>query len=330
MHFDFLLCSERSGSNLITKILNAHPEICGPFPSHMFRYFSTNYWRYGDLRRDENWEVFLEDAAYYMANIFATWGSSVSLDELRLAIGERSLAAVGRVFYEAEAASHGKSRVFVKENHTWSIMAYLLAHFSDAKFVWMVRDPRDMALTWRALARGGVRTATETWLSDQRGSLKAYTWLRDVGRIHRVRFEDLVLAPEETTRDICAFLGVPYDSQMLSFHEHDIVVENANKMASWHDLQSPLIPDRIGRYAQELSEAEILYIEARCAREMAYFGYQRDYSEIADPDELGGEIPDERSYDREWTPTEKEAYARFFGATQRIESRDLDGMEASL
>ena len=211
MHFDFLLCSERSGSNLITKILNAHPGICGPFPSHVFRYFSTNLWRYGDLRKDANWEVFLEDICYYMANIFATWKSRVSLDELKTSVDQRSLASVGRVFYEAEAAADGKSRVFVKENHTWSFIAYLLAHFPESKFVWMVRDPRDMALTWRDLARGGVRTATETWLSDQRGSLKVYTWLRELGRIHRVRFEDLVRKPEETTRGICAFLGAVYN-----------------------------------------------------------------------------------------------------------------------
>ena len=117
---------------------------------------------------------------------------------------------------------------------------------------------------------------------------------------------------------------------MLRFYEHDIVVENANKMASWHDLQSPLMPENIGRYAQELSEPEIRYIEAICAREMDYFGYNREYREVADPSELDGEIPDERTFDREWTPTEKEAYARFFGAAGRIESRDLDGMGMSL
>ena len=113
---------------------------------------------------------------------------------------------------------------------------------------------------------------------------------------------------------------------MLRFYEHDIVVENANKMASWHDLQSPLLPENVGRYTQELSEAEVRYIEARCAAEMAHFGYDREYGDVGDPDELDGGIPDERDYDREWTPTEKEAYARFFGAIERIERRDLDGM----
>ena len=31
MLFGFLICSERYGSKLITKILDARPDICGPF-----------------------------------------------------------------------------------------------------------------------------------------------------------------------------------------------------------------------------------------------------------------------------------------------------------
>jgi len=52
MQFDFLLCSERSGSNLTAKVLDGHPEVCGPFPSHMIRTFSENYYRYGEVGRD--------------------------------------------------------------------------------------------------------------------------------------------------------------------------------------------------------------------------------------------------------------------------------------
>ena len=58
--FDFLICSERSGSNLITKIMDAHPDVCGPFPSHILSYFSRNLYRYGDLASEESWSCLLE------------------------------------------------------------------------------------------------------------------------------------------------------------------------------------------------------------------------------------------------------------------------------
>ncbi len=62
MDFDFLFCSERSGSNLITKIMNAHPDICGPSPTHALRVFCHQYFRYGDLRNDAHWRVLIDDA----------------------------------------------------------------------------------------------------------------------------------------------------------------------------------------------------------------------------------------------------------------------------
>ena len=73
MHFDFLICSERSGSNLIAKIMNAHTQVCGPFPSHILRIFTQNLYRYGDIRRDENWDSLLDDLAVYHQSIFAQW-----------------------------------------------------------------------------------------------------------------------------------------------------------------------------------------------------------------------------------------------------------------
>ncbi|NQT92999.1 MAG: hypothetical protein HQ559_09570 [Lentisphaerae bacterium] len=57
MQFDFLMCSERSGSNLITKVMDGHPEFCGPFPSHVTRTFCHDYCRYCDLADDANWRA---------------------------------------------------------------------------------------------------------------------------------------------------------------------------------------------------------------------------------------------------------------------------------
>src|SRR5262245_15835271 len=44
----FQMCSERSGSNLMTKIFDAHPEVVAPSPAHLFRIFSDLAWKYND------------------------------------------------------------------------------------------------------------------------------------------------------------------------------------------------------------------------------------------------------------------------------------------
>lgn len=326
MQFDFLICSERSGSNLLTRILNAHPSICGPFPSHLFRIFTQNYHRYGDLQKDENWRCFVDDVAFYMQHIFATWKSHLSASELLDCVKHRSLAAVGRACYEREAAAHGKSRLFVKENHTWSFAPYLLSHFSSARFIWLVRDPRDMAMTWRDLTTGGVVRATDVWLRDQRGSLRLYGYLNDIGRILRIRFEDLLQHPESTLKRCCEFLEVVYSPGLLSFHETDVTQENASRMVSWGDLGKPLISDNFGQFRRGLSETETRYIEGMCHREMKYFGYELAYRDVMDPNVIRNDLPDEAKYNRMFTPDERAAYDSWQQALDRVRSRDLDGV----
>lgn len=323
MHFDFSVCSERSGSNLIAKLMNAHSQICGPFPSHMFRLFATNYYRYGDLTIDKNWKIFLEDAVYYMDNKFADWKSSLTVDDLQNAVTERTLAAVGRAFYEAEARANGKSRLWVKENHAYTIADYLISHFPDAKFVAMVRDPRDMAATWKKLAGGGVRTGARQWQKDQAGTIELNAKLRDIDKSMLLTFEELVRDGEKPLRRICSFIGVDYEAGMLNFYSQDIVVQNANKMVSWQDLQKPLRPEEIGKYRNELNEVEIRYIEDVCKEEMKILGYEPDFAPGKSAEELESSLPPASQTDREKTDVEKAAYARFHAGVERVRSREL-------
>jgi hypothetical protein len=285
--------------------------------------FATNYYRYGDLSNDGNWKTFLEDAVYYMNNKFADWRTTLTVDELERTVQARTLAEVGRAFYEAEARSHGKNRLWVKENHAYRIADYLLSHFPDARFVAVVRDPRDMAATWRDLASGGVKRGAAQWEIDQRGTIELHAKLRDIGRSILVSFEDLVLNAEETLRSICSFLGIEYEPGMLDFYTQEIVVRNAEKMVSWKDLKKPLDPAEVGKYKQDLNEAETRYVEAVCRELMPIFGYEADYPADASPEELEPRLPPPSETDRPRTETEKTAYTRFRSGIQRIESRTL-------
>lgn len=44
----FLMCSERSGSNLITRMMNAHPDICRPAVKHISNVLTRNVFRFFD------------------------------------------------------------------------------------------------------------------------------------------------------------------------------------------------------------------------------------------------------------------------------------------
>jgi hypothetical protein len=100
-----------------------------------------------------------------------------------------------------------------------------------ARFVHIVRDPRDVCLSmleWRS----GRRTAGQfgTWDVDPVISTALYwSYSVAIGReageslgpaLHReVRYEDVVSSPEGELEQICGFLGLPYAEQMTRFHE---------------------------------------------------------------------------------------------------------------
>jgi hypothetical protein len=322
MQFDFLMCSERSGSNLITKMLDSHPDICGPFPTHMIRLLSTNLYRYGNLSNEKNWEVFLSDAEFLLNNRICSWESDFNLSLAQK--GERSLEALIRLVYEQEASVQGKQRLFIKENHVCTFIPYILSHFEDAKFIFLVRDPRDMALTWKEAgsALGGVKSAASVWKQDQSDGITAYGFMKDKKRVFLVKFEELLSDTEKVLQEICNFIAVKYDRRMLNFHAKPIVKGNADRLTSWKDLQKPLIKNNSGLYKEKLSEPEIMYVESICKDEMAFFEYKPDFNHYPCLDKLETALPEE-NMERSYSMEEQSIYPGFFAANERIKTQGL-------
>lgn len=292
MDFTFLICTERCGSNLVTRMMDSHPEVCGPPPSHVVRTFAQNVQRYGDLRDGSCWDDLTGDVADLLRHQLGTWRTRPSAEEIREGVAERSLGAVLRFVFEAEAAAHGKSRLFVKENQTWRFLPYLLLAFPGARFVYLVRDPRDMALSWQRSPShpGGVLEGAEVWQRDQEASILCYGFLKQSGRVHLLRYEDLISAPEQEGERLCAFLGMPFDPGILEFHSSDSTRLNAARLRDWENLKQPVLGTNKGKYVGAMSELEIRYVEARCAVEMAFFDYRPDHPP-GDPRELGARLP---------------------------------------
>ena len=57
----FLICTERSGSNLITQIFNNHSKCCGTSPNHLYRFFLPIIHKYPDLKNNINWQKAIDD-----------------------------------------------------------------------------------------------------------------------------------------------------------------------------------------------------------------------------------------------------------------------------
>jgi hypothetical protein len=250
----------------------------------MIRTFANNRTKYGDIHKTANWHILTSDVADVLNNQLGQWKTNWSADQIRKEVKSRSLSAIIRHVYETEAQAHGKSRVFIKENQTFRFAPFLLASFPNARFIYLVRDPRDMVLSWKTSPShpGCVYKGTQIWKDDQGKSLDLYGFLQDAERIMLLRYEDLVSQTTGELHRVCDFLQVSYSPSMLEFHQNALTVENSQRIRGWYNLRRPVLTHNFAKYRTGLDELEIRYIEASCQPEMEFFGYQPDFAPADD------------------------------------------------
>lgn len=275
VEFTFLMCSERCGSNLITRLLDAHPQVCGPATKHLLNPVARNLFRYEPLAERDNWNALLDDVHRLLAADFSSWRHAFTRESLQALAEPGDAAALLRAIFTTEAQANGKAQVFVKENQVYEFIAFLLLHFPQARYVYQVRDPRDMALSWKNNPGhpGGVCRAARQWQADQQNTLKIFTELHRRGQAERVRYEELISHPQAALEPVLAMLGLRWEPSMLAFHESDLTRENAARQHAWANLDKALMRDNKHKYRQSLSADEIRAVEAICRFEMPCLGY---------------------------------------------------------
>ncbi len=278
--FIFLMCSERSGSNFITKLMNGHPDIVGPSPKHIINPVARNLFRYGNLEDDTNWNELVEDIYKLFEISFSEWKSEITLEKLKnLGKNKKIDSLIKNIFIE-EAKANNAQHIFIKENQIYEFTPFLMNYFPEAKYIYSVRDPRDMALSWKKNPshKGGVVAAAKQWKTDQANFLKNYYVLEQRGQAFFVKYEELISDTEKYTNNICDFLGVEYSPQILEFYKDELTINNSKKQGAWNNLSKGVLSDNSKKYLKDLTEEEIKIIENICYYEMNILGYETEYS----------------------------------------------------
>ena len=269
----FLMCSERSGSNLVSRIFGAHPDYFAPSPSHLFRVFSTL--EDGPGRAPDVLRLFDAKLGIWKLDALSDAEKRALLD------GCETVPEMIASLLNHEGALRGKPHLFLKENSAYAFLPFMEQAADTPGYVHMIRDPRDMAASWVSAPnlRGGVVRSARRWLADAEGSQAA----REAGRnIAALTYEALVSQPEENLRRVCAEIGIEFAPSML---EHvkaaEGVAQDADRTSMWKNISRGIMSDNFNKFRNKLSDDEIAYIEALCGAQMARFGYEKSRPEDA-------------------------------------------------
>ena len=148
------------------------------------------------------------------------------------------------------------------------------AVFPDACFVNVVRDPIDVVgslLSVPFASSRSVISQAQRW-TESIAAARSYaqTWS---GRVHTVLHERLVREPEETTRDLCRFVDVPYEPRMLEEFGRE-ASRNVGRGEIWkRDVARGVLLDRQGVWRERLTPGQAWLVAQATADARRSFGY---------------------------------------------------------
>jgi hypothetical protein len=209
----FVLGFPRSGTTLLSLMLDSHSQIAIPYESNFIvPYFKERYGLRSLASTDERAKL-VNDA---LSEPFVKkWDKAVAPEDVDLAKCLDLPSTVDQI-YTAYARFSGKT-IWGDKTPGYTEYVYVLHKmFRSARYVHIVRDGRDVALSLKDKDWGpdSFIGALREW-NRVVGGARQMLFMLPEDRAIEVRFEDLVEEPENQMRRITDFLQVPFEPEML-------------------------------------------------------------------------------------------------------------------
>jgi hypothetical protein len=214
----FFVGCQRSGTTLLRAMFDSHPTMA---VAHHSYFIST----LGRIRRKyERRHGFATEA--FLADLFAhAWFQRWNLpqDAVRSVIRmppPRDYAEAVRRVLALYARHQGRDRYGDKTPRYVLDMRMIADLLPEAKFVHLIRDGRDVALSLVNVDFGprDIASAALYWKARVTEGGQAG---RRLGRqrYREIRYEDLIKNPEAEVSALCTFLDLTFDRRMLLYHQ---------------------------------------------------------------------------------------------------------------
>jgi hypothetical protein len=269
--FIFIVGCGRSGTTLLRSMLDSHPDVAVPGEAR----FLTGFLTHPESIAAGPWDEHAFVEALGAEPSFDAWGLPIeSVAEALASSSPASFADGVRGVYRCYADSHGKARFADKTPSLVLHLPILADLFPEGRFVHLVRDGRDVALSTIDAPWGPdtVVGAAHYWRRHVTHGRNAG---REIGpeRYREVRYEDLVTDPERVAVDICEFGELDYEPSMLDYSSS--ARDAAAMMSTPANHQALLLPPTTGlrNWRTEMAPTDVAVVEQVASAELRSLGY---------------------------------------------------------
>lgn len=278
----FIIGTERSGSNLLRSILNSHSNIAIPHPPHLIQQFFRNQSLYGDLNDDRGFKHLIGDMIAHVKWHHHSWDMKLDPKMIFSKCRDRSVLSVFEQIYSAYCHRKNKKRWGCKSLSLIHYVQPVREYFPNGKFIHLVRDCRDTALSFKKVffkRQNHVYFTASRWQQEQNIGYNLIHSGLPPSKILTIKYEDLLADAEATVQKICAFIGEPFEKSMLSYFQNKETGKTASLSTLWENINAPINQQNTQKYKKGLPPDEIKLIEKIAGKEMTLFGYTLDYPE---------------------------------------------------
>lgn len=253
----FIIGLPRSGTKLLRGLLNQNPRIFIPIvETHYLPHFVNAYPDPLDEQRlAELFDAFRQTTFY---ENYLRLGTVLTVQQLIERVDTPTTWASLFKFLQIYYATQGKPERFEgiwgdKTPKYIYRIAELNRLYPQARFLHIIRDPRDYAVSVNRAWGKSVYRAAEEWRD---GIEQARRNAQKVnGRYLEIRYEQLLQQPERTLKEVCHFLQCAFTPQMLTTSE-----------AGSEDLgdtigKTTIVQSNYNKYAAALTAAEVKRVE---------------------------------------------------------------------
>jgi hypothetical protein len=286
----------RSGTTLLSAILDAHSSICMGYEI-LFPRINNISQIYSNLENIQGDAANLREAGSLIRKSgslqLGKWISRC--DRLGISFDDLSSALIEHKETSGESLVNLRSRVMLikrildisKARKNASITGFkitdssfesYLSFFPNSYFVYILRDPRDV---YSSLKEREFKITLEQACRSWNKGIESFEDFRakNPDKAFIVLYEDLVKSPQKEIEVLFERLRLPVENQVIQFHQSQARILNTSHPNA-SKLRKGFFSSSVNRFTIDLSEVEIGMISERCREFMGKYGYLEKYQSI--------------------------------------------------
>jgi len=285
----YIVGNSRSGTTLISRILSRHQDVYVLNETHFYDShwdIRKNFYLYekDDLIKIINQMLTIERKGIYRKSEYEEYpkdAEEIYQNYNKLNVHDYSSFIM--VFMKTVAIRNNKIIPGDQTPRHIFVINELLNLNENSKFIHMIRDPRAISLSqknkWKASLRS-KQPKFEVWRTriNYHPITMSLLWnkvidagnrarlMHGYGCIKSVKFEELTSNPENCVRDVCTFLGLKFNKNML-----DVDVSMSSNTGN---VVKGINSSVANKWVEGLTSTEIRIVEFICGSRMKKIGYE--------------------------------------------------------